>query len=212
MNCDICFHNYDSEERVPLVLQCGHSFCSVCVGRTARPRACFLCGREEPRKITAIPRNFALLDAAEQATKQNQRRARSQQQEQEQLEQHQQELQLIQAQQQQQIRDLELRLQEALEANARDSQQQQQEEQQQEQQERRQQQEQEQPVASSSTTSSSSGSIDPSLLQLSHTQLRKGSSGVGTVMQGLYNGREVRCTCCLCWWLLITAADPTSWL
>lgn len=47
-----------------LSLQCGHTLCAGCFSALPQPRRCPLDRTPEPRKLSAIPRNYALLEAA----------------------------------------------------------------------------------------------------------------------------------------------------
>lgn len=64
MECCICFELYDTKQRVPLVLQCGHTMCAACVAALPHPRVCPLDRQPDTRQLSAIPHNFALEEAA----------------------------------------------------------------------------------------------------------------------------------------------------
>jgi len=60
MECKICYELYDNQLRKPLILNCGHSFCSDCMDklRNAPNHLCPVCKEQ----ITQKQSNYALLD------------------------------------------------------------------------------------------------------------------------------------------------------
>lgn len=66
--CDVCFEPYDDVNRVPLVLSCGHTFCSPCLLDLQGRSSALECPSDrvrEPRSVATLPRNFALLETIE---------------------------------------------------------------------------------------------------------------------------------------------------
>ncbi|CAL5428157.1 unnamed protein product [Camellia sinensis] len=68
LSCSICQANYDDEQRPPLTLQCGHSFCKECLARifSASPStslSCPECRRVSAvgNSVSALPKNFSVL-------------------------------------------------------------------------------------------------------------------------------------------------------
>lgn len=72
MECPVCMEAYDSTAHVPLVLQCGHTLCAACVRSLPKPRQCPLDRMPDTRRLSAIPRNYALLEAATESTRKKQ--------------------------------------------------------------------------------------------------------------------------------------------
>lgn len=71
MNCDVCSEPYSIPGRPPLVLQCGHSFCSSCVQQVSTRGSpisgsirCPTCRQPDARPVSDLPRNYGLADAA----------------------------------------------------------------------------------------------------------------------------------------------------
>lgn len=63
MACSICMNSYDRDQYNPLVAPCGHTFCRACLMRPSFPGACPVCRGPLPAARSALPRNFALLEA-----------------------------------------------------------------------------------------------------------------------------------------------------
>ncbi|XP_047316701.1 E3 ubiquitin-protein ligase KEG-like [Impatiens glandulifera] len=68
LSCSICQTNYDESQRVPLTLQCGHSFCKLCLSRlfSSTPSTAVSCPgcrhvSAVGNSISALPKNFPLL-------------------------------------------------------------------------------------------------------------------------------------------------------
>lgn len=64
LNCEICAEAY-SKDRVPLVLQCGHTFCSFCISSIKSIRAVLRCPIDricDPRPISEIKRNIVVSE------------------------------------------------------------------------------------------------------------------------------------------------------
>ncbi|KAJ8622755.1 hypothetical protein MRB53_031284 [Persea americana] len=66
--CSVCQTRYDEEERVPLLLQCGHGFCKECLSRmfSASPDTNLSCPRcrhvsNVGNSVQALRKNFAVL-------------------------------------------------------------------------------------------------------------------------------------------------------
>lgn len=66
--CSVCQTRYNEEERVPLLLQCGHGFCRECLSRmfSASPDATLTCPRcrhvsTVGNSVQALRKNYAVL-------------------------------------------------------------------------------------------------------------------------------------------------------
>lgn len=67
--CSICFAKYEAEHRPPLLLDCGHSLCAICLAQLlAEPalRCPFDNSPQKLRPLADFPRNYALLDTISQ--------------------------------------------------------------------------------------------------------------------------------------------------
>ena len=65
MECGVCFHVYDEDNRRPRSLGCGHSFCTVCTGEmiTQKGLACPTCRTvHEVTQIAQVPVNYSLME------------------------------------------------------------------------------------------------------------------------------------------------------
>ena len=65
MECGVCFLRYDSNNlaRVPLLLECGHTFCKACVCELlSKNPNCPLCRTRIIKRLPDLKTNFALLD------------------------------------------------------------------------------------------------------------------------------------------------------
>lgn len=62
--CLICFRPYDLRERLPRVLQCGHTCSHACLSCLATPIRCPTCRQHDKRPVSDLPRNYELVDAA----------------------------------------------------------------------------------------------------------------------------------------------------
>lgn len=64
-DCPICYEGYNSTDRVPRMLPCGHTFCSICITNLIkRTRVCPLDRQQFKkglRKAEKVPKNIALL-------------------------------------------------------------------------------------------------------------------------------------------------------
>lgn len=56
--CSVCFEEYNQEVRVPLMLSCGHTFCSGCLLQIPTPMKCPHCRVEEKRALSELPKNI----------------------------------------------------------------------------------------------------------------------------------------------------------
>jgi hypothetical protein len=68
--CSICFEGYNCEKRKPLVINCGHTFCEICLKQIIeKDRAsCPICKFKINRvSIKDIPVNYAILDSSTEA-------------------------------------------------------------------------------------------------------------------------------------------------
>ena len=66
--CDVCFEPFDEDNRVPLVLSCGHTFCAPCLQDLQNRSQGIECPSDrvrEARPFSALPRNYALLEILE---------------------------------------------------------------------------------------------------------------------------------------------------
>ena len=60
LTCDICFNNYDSDERKPItIMQCGHTYCLICLNHLRIYD--YKCPKDR-EQITNQKPNYALLD------------------------------------------------------------------------------------------------------------------------------------------------------
>lgn len=67
MKCGLCDYPYNLEDRVPLVLPCGHTCCKNCLAQYAERIGHVQCpwDRERSsRSLEKLPKNFALIEAA----------------------------------------------------------------------------------------------------------------------------------------------------
>ena len=62
--CSICEENYDSSTREPLMLPCGHTFCSVCL-KSLLSTSTLFCPEDRSQisitSLSELPKNFSLL-------------------------------------------------------------------------------------------------------------------------------------------------------
>ncbi|GBF93838.1 hypothetical protein Rsub_06837 [Raphidocelis subcapitata] len=64
--CGICASNFNSGERQPLILQCGHTVCRECLRcRLGPQRLCPYCRHPIRKDVSELPRNYALENAME---------------------------------------------------------------------------------------------------------------------------------------------------
>ena len=56
--CSVCFEEYNKEERVPLLVSCGHTFCRSCLVLLPEPLKCPHCRYTETRSMADLPKNF----------------------------------------------------------------------------------------------------------------------------------------------------------
>ncbi|KAF2355911.1 Zinc finger C3HC4 RING-type [Trinorchestia longiramus] len=66
MECGVCFHVYDEDNRRPRSLGCGHTFCSSCTGEMIKPSkglSCPTCRTvHDISKIVQVPVNYSLME------------------------------------------------------------------------------------------------------------------------------------------------------
>ena len=60
LTCPICFERFSTQERLPVLFACGHSYCLVCVRKMQLPLVCPTDRKPEPRPIAALPKNFVV--------------------------------------------------------------------------------------------------------------------------------------------------------
>lgn len=63
LSCDICYHTYDQTVRLPLQLDCGHTYCKSCLLQ-ARSGDCPTCRTRLSRNVSLLRPNYALLQLA----------------------------------------------------------------------------------------------------------------------------------------------------
>ena len=62
LECPVCYLPFTDEDRRPLMLECGHSFCSWCIGNVIEIyNHCPTCRREIDQELEDIPVNHSLL-------------------------------------------------------------------------------------------------------------------------------------------------------
>ncbi|XP_045583189.1 uncharacterized protein [Procambarus clarkii] len=70
MDCRVCKKCFNSEDRFPRMLTCGHSFCTSCMIKLPRdkPLFCPVCQKEETkyRSVDDVPKNLSLLTVVEE--------------------------------------------------------------------------------------------------------------------------------------------------
>ncbi|KAL7638331.1 UNVERIFIED_CONTAM: hypothetical protein RMT77_010900 [Armadillidium vulgare] len=60
--CEVCFVEFDETNCIPLVLNCGHSFCRQCIIKTLdNVGSCPKCRRRINQRITELPINYSLI-------------------------------------------------------------------------------------------------------------------------------------------------------
>lgn len=59
--CSVCFEEYDQEERTPLMLSCGHTFCKNCLILLPEPLRCPHCRCLESRPLKELPKNITIF-------------------------------------------------------------------------------------------------------------------------------------------------------
>ena len=66
MECPSCYEYFDGNDRVPRNLNCGHTFCEVCLVKIEQQRLTFcpLCksGLQKPFKAKKLPKNYLALE------------------------------------------------------------------------------------------------------------------------------------------------------
>jgi protein-L-isoaspartate(D-aspartate) O-methyltransferase len=64
LQCPVCFHEFNCDDRVPLVLYCGHSFCLGCIQSMDRRMGAIICPHcrnRDYRGVSHIKKNILLL-------------------------------------------------------------------------------------------------------------------------------------------------------
>ena len=64
LQCPVCFHTFNSEENVPLVLSCGHTFCQNCINSMERRMGalnCPHCRGRDYREVSQMKKNILVL-------------------------------------------------------------------------------------------------------------------------------------------------------
>ncbi|OMJ75422.1 hypothetical protein SteCoe_25428 [Stentor coeruleus] len=64
MKCIMCFEKFGSEINIPMVLECGHSFCDICLKNLIKknPACCPTCNTSITPSFDHYKKNFALID------------------------------------------------------------------------------------------------------------------------------------------------------
>lgn len=69
LSCPICFNTYDTDERVPLCLRCGHTVCGTCaealIGRSSNKKCPFDKTGLFYLDVRDLSKNYSLLDLLE---------------------------------------------------------------------------------------------------------------------------------------------------
>jgi len=63
--CGTCFEQYSERgEHIPLMMPCGHTYCSQCLTNLKSPKKCPTCRAPLPQNtpVSSLPRNFSLLE------------------------------------------------------------------------------------------------------------------------------------------------------
>lgn len=64
LTCPICFHEFNSTHQIPLVLHCGHTFCSSCIKSSERRMGalqCSLCRALDYREFSIMKKNMIVF-------------------------------------------------------------------------------------------------------------------------------------------------------
>ena len=62
LSCALCFERYNDRERVPISLDCGHTFCKACLIR-GKIVACPTCRATVTKPVSQLRPNYGVLDA-----------------------------------------------------------------------------------------------------------------------------------------------------
>lgn len=64
ITCPICFDQYNSQDKIPRILQCGHTFCQNCLMdlRTSNILTCPTCRKYFTPDVKQLIKNFTILD------------------------------------------------------------------------------------------------------------------------------------------------------
>lgn len=68
--CSICYNEYDEKKRIPRVLPCQHTFCSICLAKHCKQQSlkCPFCNREyhlEKGNVNSFPKDYTRRDLKE---------------------------------------------------------------------------------------------------------------------------------------------------
>lgn len=69
--CSICFEEYDKEDRIPLLVSCGHTFCKACLLLLPEPLKCPHCRYAEIRTLSELPKNILVYQIQAQLNPSN---------------------------------------------------------------------------------------------------------------------------------------------
>ena len=62
LSCALCFERYNDKERLPIGLDCGHTFCNGCLIR-GNIVACPTCRTTMTKPVSQLRPNYGVLDA-----------------------------------------------------------------------------------------------------------------------------------------------------
>jgi hypothetical protein len=64
ISCPICYDNYNEKDKIPRILQCGHTFCQSCLMdlRTSSILTCPTCRKYFAPDVKQLIKNFTILD------------------------------------------------------------------------------------------------------------------------------------------------------
>ena len=66
LSCALCFERYNDKERLPICLDCGHTFCKGCLIR-GNIVACPTCRATMTKPVSQLRPNYGVLDALQHA-------------------------------------------------------------------------------------------------------------------------------------------------
>lgn len=67
--CTVCFHSYDNQNKLPLMLLCGHTFCKECLDELYQLNSVISCPQDRSidiRQLDKIPKNIAFLQLVQE--------------------------------------------------------------------------------------------------------------------------------------------------